>query len=96
MTAETRVVAQVDKTGEIVKKKIEVVKKSNKGIGESLTNINVGFYLITPLLAGVFLGIFLDSTMHTKPLFLIACIIIGSIATFYNLYRLVNERDTSH
>lgn len=56
---------------------------------------NIGYYLVTPLLLGVAAGIGLDNLLHTKPLFTVCLIFLGTIATFYNLYKLVNEGRTS-
>lgn len=53
--------------------------------------LNIGFYLAAPLLIGVFLGVKIDSLFHTKPIFTISFIILGAVATFYNLIRLTKE-----
>lgn len=49
---------------------------------------NLGFYLITPVLVGVFLGLYLDSRLKTKPSFVLAGIILGTLALFYNLFKI--------
>lgn len=61
---------------------------------DSLKYANIGFYLVTPLLVGVFLGVALDNWLHTSPLFIIVLIVLGSISSFYNLYKLT--KDASH
>lgn len=50
-------------------------------------HINIGYYLVTPLLLGVFLGLAVDKFLKTKPVFTIFFIIIGTASTFYNLYK---------
>lgn len=50
--------------------------------------INIGYYLLIPLLLGVFLGLIIDNFLHTKPLFTIVLIIGGTVFTFYNLFKL--------
>lgn len=50
--------------------------------------IGIGYYLGAPLLIGVFLGLAVDHFLKTKPLFIIIFIIIGTIGTFYNLFKL--------
>ena len=55
---------------------------------------SIGYYLVTPLLLGVAGGIGLDNFLHTKPLFTVCLIFLGTIATFYNLFKLVNEGRT--
>ena len=56
---------------------------------------SIGYYLVTPLLLGVAGGIGLDNLLHTKPLFTVCLIFLGTVVTFYNLYKLVNEGRTS-
>lgn len=51
----------------------------------------VGYYLVTPLLVGVFLGLSIDSYLHIQPRFTIFGLILGTISTMYNLYKLVKE-----
>jgi len=52
---------------------------------------NLGFYLITPVLVGVFLGLYLDSRLKTKPSFVLAGIILGTLALFYNLFKIYKD-----
>lgn len=52
---------------------------------------NLGFYLVIPLLVGVFGGILLDNWFQTKPIFTITLILFGSTASFYNLIRLTKK-----
>lgn len=54
---------------------------------------SIGYYLIAPLLIGVFFGLGLDRVFHTKPLFMLGFLVLGMIATFYNLYSLVKKID---
>ncbi len=51
---------------------------------------NIGYYLITPLLIGVFLGLYLDGRFGTSYLVVIG-IIIGSIGSFYNLFKILKQ-----
>lgn len=51
--------------------------------------LNVGFYLIVPLVLGIFLGLYLDGLFQTKPFFVLTAIFLGSLAVFYNLWKLV-------
>lgn len=52
---------------------------------------NLGIYFITPLLLGVFLGYQFDRWFKTKPIFILLFILLGTIASFYNLLRLIKE-----
>lgn len=53
--------------------------------------INVGYYLLAPLVAGVFFGLIADRFLKTKTLFTTVFIIVGTVGTFYNLYKLTKE-----
>lgn len=53
--------------------------------------IGIGYYLGVPLLIGVFLGLVVDHFLKTKPLFIIIFIIIGTIGTFYNLFKITKD-----
>lgn len=55
---------------------------------------SVGYYLVTPLLVGVFFGLSMDAYFHTKPIFLIVFLIIGVTGVFYNLYKVI--KDAAH
>lgn len=54
-----------------------------------LKYLNVGFYLVTPLLVGVLGGAYADARFHSKPIGVTIGIIIGAVGTFYNLFKLV-------
>lgn len=62
--------------------------------GSLADSLNVGMYLITPLLSGVFLGLLLDSKLHTKPVCVLVGIVLGCVGSFFNLIKLVKQ--TSH
>ena len=53
---------------------------------------SLGFYLMTPLLLGVAVGYFLDRRFGTKPGFVVAGIIFGTISSFYNLWKIIKEQ----
>jgi len=52
---------------------------------------SLGYYLVTPLLLGVFFGVLVDKALHIAPSGVICGVLLGTIATFYNLYRLTKE-----
>jgi len=55
----------------------------------SLVNmLNIGYYIITPLLVGVFLGLAIDRQLKIKGVFTLIFLFFGSVAAFYNLYKL--------
>jgi F0F1-type ATP synthase assembly protein I len=47
--------------------------------------------LVTPLLLGVFLGLWVDAYFHSKPLFTLVGIAIGFISAAYSLYKLIKD-----
>lgn len=56
---------------------------------------NVGYYLIAPLLLGVFLGLGVDHVLGTKPLFTLIFLGLGLVSTFYNLRKIIKESSTT-
>ncbi|NTU47052.1 AtpZ/AtpI family protein [Candidatus Roizmanbacteria bacterium] len=58
--------------------------------------INIGYYLLIPLLIGVFGGIYLDSIFRTKPLLTILGIVFGAISSIYNLIKLVQDENSGN
>ncbi len=73
---------------------LEKEKKPKRSL--YLESLNVGFYLATPLLVGVFVGIMLDKWLQTKPIFILVFIAFGTIASLYNLYKLTQETNATH
>lgn len=52
---------------------------------------NVGYYLVAPLLLGVFFGLGIDTYLDTKPLFTIICLTLGVVGVFYNLNKIIKD-----
>jgi len=73
-------------------KKEEKQKKTPTKLDFSLANsFNIGYYLITPLLIGVFFGLLLDNFLKTKPVFTLTLLSFGMMGTLYNLWKLIKE-----
>jgi len=51
--------------------------------------LNIGYYLVTPIVAGVFLGLGLDYWLKTKPFFVVFFLFLGTLGSFYNLFKLL-------
>jgi len=49
---------------------------------------HIGLTMAICIIAGLFIGRFLDGLLHTSPLFLILFIAFGSAAAIYQLYRM--------
>lgn len=54
-------------------------------------SLNIGYYLITPLLVGIFFGFWLDKVLGTKPIFFLLLFSLGVVSSFYNLFKIVKE-----
>lgn len=76
--------------------KEQVVEKANKKTDKKAEELytkylNIGFYLMAPLLFGVFFGLYLDSKFEVKPFFTMTGIGLGILCTFYNLWKLTKD-----
>jgi len=54
-------------------------------------DLNLGYYLVTPIVLGVFFGLFLDNLLKSGKLFFIIFFPLGIIGTFYNLYKIYKD-----
>jgi len=84
---------EIDKAGNLNRIKNKELKirnlKRNRQIDPNA--LNIGFYLITPIIIGVILGSVMDNWLKTKPTFTIILIFLGMIASIYNLFKLVKN-----
>ena len=70
----------------------------------ALRLLGLGWYVATCIVVGVVAGIFLDSRFGTKPIFTLLGVLLGTVAAFYGLYKMVSPllnpgsttRNTSH
>jgi F0F1-type ATP synthase assembly protein I len=72
--------------------KKKVVKSKDFDLAKDL---NLGYYLVTPIVVGVFLGLYLDHLLKTGKLFFIIFFPLGVIGTFYNLYKIYKDERKS-
>ena len=82
----------------MLKEKPNFIKKTQKREANNLLlakSMTIGYYLITPLLLGVFVGLAIDRFLGSSPLFVLVFIIFGLVGTFYNLYKLFKESSSS-
>lgn len=83
---------QVDNNLNIELKKDQSKRKKKESSNFLLAKYaNVGYYVVTPLLVGVFLGLGLDAYFRTKPVFTVTLIILGTVSVFYNLFKLTKD-----
>lgn len=52
---------------------------------------DIGYYIITPLLVGVFLGLAIDKFLKTKSTFFLIFLFLGTVAVFYNMYKIYKD-----
>jgi len=72
----------------IVKSEKKVIRDKNFNLAKYL---NLSYYLVIPIIAGVFLGLFLDNLLKTKKLFFIIFFSLGIVGTFYNLFKIYTD-----
>jgi len=87
---------QINKTFDLkpverIEKKTILPKKSfwNKNPLEKY--LNIGYYLIVPIIIFLMLGLWVDKVLKTKPFFILFFLLLGVLSSFYNLYRLIKE-----
>lgn len=56
----------------------------------ALRLLGLGWYVATCIVVGVVAGIFLDSHFGTKPIFTLLGVLLGTVAAFYGLYKMVS------
>ena len=82
----------VNDKGEIEQvEKTEKVFKKRSSLPFPAKFANVGFYLVTPILIGIFVGKYLDGKFNSGTFYTTTLIIFGTIATFYNLYTFIKD-----
>lgn len=77
------------KMSEILPEQLKKRKGSKTRL--NLIDLNIGFYIITPILLGVLIGFGMDNWFDKKPFFVSWGIILGTIASFYNLISFLRK-----
>ena len=74
---------------------IEPFSKEKKGEkrqkASMIDTLNIGMYIVAPLICGVLLGLFLDGKFHSKPVCVLTGIVLGVAGSFFNLFKLVSQ-----
>ena len=82
----------LDNDGVVTKiKESKLRKKTTPQKGFDLRNLNVGYYILVPMIGGILIGSLLDNQFKSKPLFIGIFLFLGTIAGFYNLIKLLKE-----
>ncbi|MFH1644908.1 MAG: AtpZ/AtpI family protein [Candidatus Omnitrophota bacterium] len=67
------------------------MKKNNLIYYFSLVT-QIGLTVISCILVGLFMGIFLDRNFKTKGVFLVLFVLMGVVAGFYNVYKQILKK----
>jgi F0F1-type ATP synthase assembly protein I len=75
---------------------MEFVKKPRKGSKNTSSSfdpnlMNMGMYLSAPILLGLLIGFFFDTYFHTKPVFIVLFLAVGTVSSFYNLIKIAKK-----
>ena len=66
--------------------KKNVIKYNALSIG-----LKLSLEIISPIIAGVLIGLGFDEFFSTKPIFFICFLLLGVVAGFFNIYKTVNK-----
>lgn len=56
----------------------------------ALRLLGLGWYVAICVVVGVVAGVFLDGYFGTKPIFTLLGVLLGTVAAFYGLYKMVS------
>ena len=62
---------------------------NRRGFVVAMRLLGLGWYVAIAIILGIAGGIWLDNRMGTLPLFTLLGVLLGSVAAFYGLYRMV-------
>jgi|GEM_PF-1525750 predicted F0F1-ATPase subunit len=54
--------------------------------------VNIGYYILTPIILGVVVGLYFDKIFKTKGFFVSLLIIFGALSSIYNIWKIVKEQ----
>lgn len=67
------------------------VSRKTKGLENFVLVTQVGITMAAPIMIGLYIGKKLDAYFNKSPLFLLIFIVIGIIASFTNLFKLIEK-----
>ena len=62
---------------------------NRRGFVIAMRLLGLGWYVAIAIILGIAGGIWLDDRMGTLPLFTLLGVLLGTVAAFYGLYRMV-------
>ncbi len=68
-------------------------QKPKGSLGEWMRYVSIGTEMMVSVLIGTFGGYGLDRLLHTKPWLMIVGFILGSVAGFRSLFRLLEQEN---
>ena len=81
----------MNKKTEEIKKKVKLIEEKKIGIKENNSKGNIGLKisldLISPIIAGVLIGLGFDKIFLTKPIFFLIFLLLGIITGFLSIIR---------
>ena len=87
----SHVYSRINDDGDIEKVVTNDPRKSERELNIPPEYLNLGLYLVVPLMLSVIIGIYLDRTFDTSGTFTLIGIGFGTISIFYNLYKLYKK-----
>ncbi len=75
-----------DKIKQFKQKNQKVTKNRINQIHSLSTGAMIGIEIVSGVLIGVIIGTFFDKLFTSKPIFLIICILLGSVASFRTIW----------
>ena len=73
----------------------DLEKKTLKKNVSKYNGLSIGLKLsleiISPIIAGVLIGLGFDKFFSTKPIFFICFLLLGIVAGFFNIYKTINK-----
>ena len=78
--------------GKPKKKKDDILK----GLLQAIAETTIGFRILIPIMLGLTLGIACDKVFGVQPTGTVVFLFVGTLAGFYNIYRLVQEHNATH
>jgi ATP synthase protein I len=51
--------------------------------------LGIGFYIAFCIVAGIMVGLWIDSRFHTGPIFLLIGLVLGLVSAFWGLYQML-------
>lgn len=87
----SHVYSGLNEEGDIVKTVSSAPRKIDRDLNVPPEYLNLGMYLVIPLMLGVMIGIYLDNSWKAGGKFTLIGIGFGTISIFYNLYKLYKK-----